>query len=103
MTLENKLGLTNPSELAYEEEKKSAKRKRLKYLKTVYQIKCHLAHLLHCKQSISIFFWRSTALPGNCALLTLPKAIFVLPRFAPLIYLEAALANIDKMPPSSFD
>jgi hypothetical protein len=36
MTLENKLGLTNPSELAYEEEKKTAKRKRLKYLKTVY-------------------------------------------------------------------
>ena len=32
MTLENKLGLTNPSELAREEDKISKK----KYLKTVY-------------------------------------------------------------------
>ena len=37
---------------------------------------------------------------GQLRTVNLAKGNF---RFAPLIYLEAALANIDKMPPSSFD
>ena len=83
MALENKLGLTSSADLAREEERIS-KKKALELFES---------GMLDSLQ------------PGTfSALQTIHQHLFGENYdFAPVIYLEAALANIDKMPQSTFD
>ena len=98
MTLENKLGLTNPGELAHEEEKIS-KKKALELFENGLLDKMPgtfaTLQAIHKHLFSEIYDFARKLRTVNLA-----KGNF---RFAPLIYLEAALANIDKMPQSSFD
>lgn len=99
MALENKLGLTDSAELAREEERISKKKAvwlfesgtldalpagRFETLKTIH--KCLFEDIYE--------------FAGKIRTVNLAKGNF---RFAPLMYLEAALTNIDKMPQSTFD
>lgn len=99
MALENKLGITESAELAREEEKIS-KKKAIELFES------------GCLDSLEAGTYATLALihkylfdeiydfAGKLRTVNLAKGNF---RFAPLMYLEAALANIDKMPQSSFD
>ena len=99
MALENKLGLTSSAELAREEERISKKRAVERFengvldslpagrFSTLQEIHRHLFEDIY-------------DFAGKLRTVNLAKGNF---RFAPLMYLEAALSNIDKMPQSNFD
>lgn len=99
MALENKLGLTSSAELAREEERISKKRAVELFengvldslpagrFSTLQEIHRHLFEDIY-------------DFAGKLRTVNLAKGNF---RFAPLMYLEAALSNIDKMPQSNFD
>ena len=99
MALENKLGLTSSAELAREEERISKKRAVELFengvldslpagrFSTLQEIHRHLLEDIY-------------DFAGKLRTVNLAKGNF---RFAPLMYLEAALSNIDKMPQSNFD
>ena len=99
MTLENKLGLTNPDELAHEEEKISKKR-ALELFENGLLDKMPADTFATLQPIHKHLFSEIYDFAGQLRTVNLAKGNF---RFAPLIYLEAALANIDKMPQSSFD
>ena len=99
MTLENKLGLTNPGELAHEEEKIS-KKKALELFENGLLDKMPAGTFVLFRSIHKHLFSEIYDFAGQLRTVNLAKGNF---RFAPLIYLEAALANIDKMPQSSFD
>ena len=52
------------------------------------------------QQFTNIYLMRYMILPEKCGLLILEKGNF---RFAPVMYLQAALENVEKMPQSTFD
>lgn len=99
MALENKLGLTSSAELAREEERISKKRAVELFengvldslpagrFSTLQEIHRHLFEDIY-------------DFAGKLRTVNLAKGNF---RFVPLMYLEAALSNIDKMPQSNFD
>lgn len=99
MALENKLGITDSAALAREEERLSKKRAlelyqsgRLDALTPgTWQT---LSEIHRCLFSDLYDF------AGKLRTVNLAKGNF---RFAPLMYLEAALANIDAMPQDTFD
>ena len=99
MALENKLGLTSSSDLACEEEriskKKAAQLFDRKLLDTfdVGTFAGLTAIHKHLFEDIYDF-------AGKLRTVNVEKGNF---RFAPLMYLQAALDNIDKMPQSNFD
>ena len=99
MALENKLGLTSSSDLACEEEriskKKAAQLFDRKLLDTfdVGTFAGLTAIHKHLFEDIYDF-------AGKLRTVNVAKGNF---RFAPLMYLQAALDNIDKMPQSNFD
>lgn len=99
MTLENKLGLTSSADLAREEEriskKKAAELFENRLLDTLPAGKFSTLQAIHRYLFEDIYDFA-----GNLRTVNLAKANF---RFAPLMYLEAALTNIDKMPQSTFD
>ena len=99
MALENKLGLTSSADLAREEERLSKKKAVELFengmLDTLPAGKFTTLQAIHKYLFEDIYDFA-----GNLRTVNLAKGNF---RFAPLMYLEAALANIDKMPQSTFD
>ena len=97
--LENKLNITSSAELAREEERISKKKAlalfesgtldRLEAGKTSSLMAIHRA-----------LFEEIYGFAGEIRTVNIAKGRF---RFAPVMYLEAALTNIDKMPQSTFD
>lgn len=99
MALENKLGITSSPELAEAEERISKK-------KAVELFENGLLDSLEAGTTASLtaihkyLFDEIYDFAGELRTVNIAKGNF---RFAPLMYLEAALANIDKMPQSTFD
>ena len=99
MALENKLGLTSSADLAREEERISKKKAVELYENGVLDIMS--AGKFSTLQAIHKYLFEDIYdFAGKLRTVNLAKGNF---RFAPLMYLEAALANIDKMPQSTFD
>ena len=99
MALENKLGLTSSADLAREEERISKKKAAGLFEKGV------LDNLPVGKfstlQTIHKYLFKDIYnFAGELRTVNIAKGNF---RFAPLMYLQAALDNIDKMPQSNFD
>lgn len=96
---ENKLGLTSPSDLAREEERISKRKARALFenhiLDSLPAGKFSTLQTIHRYLFVDIYEFAGTIRNVNMA-----KGNF---RFAPLMYLDAALENIDKMPQSDFD
>lgn len=99
MALTNKLGITNAAELAREEERIS-KKKALALFETGMLDKLEAGKFSTLKAIHKYLFEEIYDFAGELRTVNLSKGNF---RFAPLMYLEAALENIDKMPQSTFD
>ena len=99
MALENKLGITNSAELAREEERIS-KRKAVDLCESGALDKLAPGRFASLQAIHRALFENIYDFAGELRTVNLAKGNF---RFAPLMYLEAALANIDKMPQSTFD
>ena len=99
MALENKLGLTNAADLARAEERIS-KKKALELFESGLLDKLEAGKFSTLQAIHKYLFEDIYDFAGELRTVNLAKGNF---RFAPLIYLEAALANIDKMPQSTFD
>ncbi len=99
MALENKLGITDSAALAREEERLSKKKAVWLFesgtLDTLPAGKFAALKAIHKYLFEDIYDFA-----GEIRTVNLAKGSF---RFAPLMYLEAALANIDKMPQSTYD
>ena len=99
MAPENKLGLTSSADLAREEELLSKKKAVELFENGV--LDTLPAGKFTTLQSIHKYLFEDIYdFAGKLRTVNLAKGNF---RFAPLIYLEAALANIDRMPQSTFD
>ena len=99
MALENKLGLTSSADLAREEERISKKKAVELFENGV--LDALPAGKFSTLQAIHKYLFEDIYdFAGELRTVNLAKGNF---RFAPLMYLEAALANIDKMPQSTFD
>ena len=97
--LENKLGIMDSAELAREEERLSKKRAKELFEKDL--LAGEPAGKFSTLQKIhKILFADIYPFAGQLRTVNLAKGNF---RFAPLMYLDAALANIDQMPQSDFD
>ena len=99
MALENKLGITNSAELAREEERIS-KKKAVELFESGALDKLVPGRFASLQAIHKALFENIYDFAGELRTVNLAKGNF---RFAPLMYLEAALANIDKMPQSTFD
>lgn len=99
MALENKLGITSSAELAREEERIS-KRKAVELFESGTLDKLEPGKFASLQAIHKALFEDIYDFAGQLRTVNLAKGNF---RFAPLIYLEAALANIDKMPRSTYD
>lgn len=99
MALENKLGITNSAELAREEERIS-KKKAVELFESGALDKLAPSRFASLQAIHKALFENIYDFAGELRTVNLAKGNF---RFAPLMYLEAALANIDKMPQSTFD
>ena len=99
MALENKLGIENATELAREEERISKKKALELFEKGILdQLESDTFSSL-C--SIHRYLFEDIYdFAGELRTVNISKGSF---RFAPVMYLEAALAHIDKMPQSTFD
>lgn len=99
MALENKLGLTDSAELAREEEKIS--KKKAVWLFESGTLDTLPVGTFSALQTIHKYLFEDIYdFAGKLRTVNIAKNNF---RFAPLIYLEAALTNIDKMPQSTYD
>lgn len=99
MTLENKLGITSSNELK-ENEEKIGKRKATELFEKGILDKLDAGNfeslrIIHKYLFEDIYFFAGKVRNVNIA-----KGSF---RFAPVLYLKAALENIDKMPQTNFD
>ncbi len=99
MVLENKLGITNSAELAREEEKIS-KKKALELFESGMLDELDAGTFATLAEIHRYLFDEIYDFAGKVRTVNLAKGNF---RFAPLMYLQAALENIDKMPQSTFD
>lgn len=99
MTLENKLGLTDPIELAHREEALTKRR----------ALELYDRHLLDAFEvgtfrglaAIHAYLFQDVYdFAGQLRTVNIAKGSF---RFAPVLYLAAALASIDRMPQGTFD
>lgn len=99
MVLENKLGITNSPELA-EAEEKISKKKAIELFENGILDKLEAGKFESLKAIHKYLFEDIFFFAGEIRTVNISKDNF---RFAPLMYLEAALANIDKMPQSTFD
>ena len=99
MALENKLGITNSAELAREEERIS-KKKAVELFESGSLGKLAPGRFASLQAIHKALFEDIYDFAGELRTVNLAKGNC---RFAPLMYLEAALGNIDKMPPSTFD
>lgn len=97
--LENKLGLTSSAELARMEEQLSKKKAVLLFEKGI--LDSLPAGRFFTLQAIHRYLFEDIYdFAGEIRKVNMAKGNF---RFAPLMYLGAALENIDKMPQSDFD
>ena len=99
MTLENKLGLTSSADLAREEERIS-KKKAAELFENGVLDKLEPGKFSSLQAIHKYLFEEIYDFAGKIRTVNLAKGNF---RFAPLMYLETALGNIDKMPQSTFD
>ena len=99
MALENKLGITNSAELAREEERIS-KKKAVELFESGALDKLEPGKFISLQAIHKALFEDIYDFAGELRTVNLAKGNF---RFAPLMYLVAALGNIDKMPQSTFD
>lgn len=99
MVLENKLGLTDSAELARDEERISKKKAvnlfDFAILKLLSDGTYKTLAVIHKYLFEDIYDFA-----GEIRTVNMAKSNF---RFAPLMYLQAVLENIDKMPQSNFD
>lgn len=97
--LENKLGLTSSAELAREEERISKKKAAMLFenhiLDNLENGKFSTLQTIH-----KYLFDEIYDFAGKLRTVNIAKSNF---RFAPLMYTESALKNIDEMPQSNFD
>lgn len=99
MALENKLGIEDSAELAREEERIS-KKKAVELFESG-RLDAMQAGTFESLQMIHRYLFEDIyAFAGKLRTVNLAKENF---RFAPLMYLEAALANIDQMPQTTLD
>lgn len=97
--LENKLGLTSSADLAREEERISKKKAVELFEKGI--LDDLPAGMFSTLQVIHRYLFEDIyPFAGEICTVNVAKGNF---RFAPLMYLQAALDNIDKMPQSNFD
>lgn len=99
MALENKLGIENSAELAREEERVS-KKKAIELFEKGMLDKMEAGKFSSLKAIHKYLFEDIYDFAGQIRTVNISKGNF---RFAPLMYLEAAIENIDKMPQSTFD
>lgn len=99
MTLKNKLGLTNSSDLTREEERIS-KKKASELFENGILDKLEAGKFSSLKEIHKYLFDEIYDFAGKIRTVNITKGNF---RFASVMYLEAALENIDKMPQSNFD
>lgn len=99
MTLENKFGLTSSADLAREEELVSKKRAVELFENSV--LDSLPAGKFSTLQAIHKYLFEDIYdFAGELRTVNIAKGNF---RFVPLLYLQAALESIDKMPQASFD
>lgn len=99
MALENKLGLTSSADLAREEERIS-KKKAVELFETGLLDTLPAGKFVTLQAIHKYLFENVYDFAGEIRTVNMAKGNF---RFAPLMYLQAALENIDKMPQSNFD
>lgn len=97
--IENKLGITSGPELA-EAEERISKKKAIELFENGILDKLEAGKFESLKVIHKYLFEGIYDFAGEIRTVNISKGNF---RFAPLMYLEAALANIDKMPQSTFD
>lgn len=99
MALENKLGLTSSADLAREEERVS-KKKAVELFETGLLDTLPAGKFVTLQAIHKYLFEDIYDFAGEIRTVNMAKGNF---RFAPLMYLQSALENIDKMPQSNFD
>ena len=99
MILENKLNITDPAELAREEERMS-KIKAKEMFETGFLDKLEVGTFESLKQIHKYLFSEIYYFAGELRKVNIAKGSF---RFTPLSYLEEAIKNIEKMPQSTFE
>ena len=99
MALENKLELTNPADLAREEERIS-KKKALELFESGILDTLPAGKFSTLQKIHEYLFSDIYDFAGKVRSVNIAKGSF---RFAPLMYLEVSLSNIDNMPQSTFD
>ena len=99
MALENKLGLSNPADLAREEERIS-KKKALELFESGILDTLPAGKFSTLQKIHEYLFSDIYDFAGKVRSVNIAKGNF---RFAPLMYLEVSLSNIDNMPQSTFD
>ena len=99
MALENKLGITDSAQLAREEERIS-KKKAAELFENGILDTLKAGSFDALKTIHKYLFGDIYDFAGKVRTVNIAKGSF---RFAPVMYLDAALANIDKMPQSTFD
>lgn len=99
MTLKNKLGITDSAELAREEERISKKRALELFERGL--LDAMEPGTYRTLQKIHEYLFKDIyEFAGKTRTVNLAKGNF---RFAPVMYLDVALSNIEKMPQSDFD
>lgn len=99
MALENKLGITDSAQLAREEERISKKKAAELFENGI--LDTLKAGSFDALKSIHKYLFEDIYdFAGKVRTVNIAKGNF---RFAPVMYLDAALANIDKMPQNTFD
>ena len=99
MALENKLGLTSSADLAREEERISKKKAAQLFDRKLLDT-FDVGTFAGLAAIHKYLFEDIYDFAGELRTVNIAKGNF---RFAPLMYLQAALENIDKMPQSNFD
>ena len=99
MALDNKLGLTSSADLAREEERIS-KKKALELFENGMLDQLEAGTFAALKAIHKYLFDKIYDFADGIRKVNISKGSF---RFAPLMYLDAALENIEKMPQSTFD
>ena len=99
MVLENKLGISDSAELARQEEKIS-KKKAIELFETGLLDTFEVGTFKGLASIHKYLFDEIYEFAGKIRDVNISKGNF---RFAPVMYLQAAIANIEKMPQSTFD
>ena len=99
MALENNLGLTSSADLAREEERISKKKAAQLFDRKLFDT-FDVGAFAGLAEIHQYLFEDIFDFAGEIRTVNIAKGNF---RFAPLMYLQAALDNIDKMPQSNFD